>query len=236
MVRPTFLWALVFDPALIVERHQYWRVVTFLFIPRSTSPLWFVFELMILWLVGNSLEGAWGAFKFNFYYFFGALCTIAVAFVTGVGFGNEFLNESLFLAFATLFPDYQLTLFFIVPIRAKWLGLLAGAFLAYQAFSGGFAMALAIGVAVGNYLLFFGGHLVGILRGGARVAQQAKRRAEFLPTERIAGRPKRECVLCGKTDDDPNADLRVCTCQAVCHGKPTVYCLEHARSHQRPAA
>jgi hypothetical protein len=236
MVKPQFIGALLFDPVLVVQRHQYWRVLTFLFIPHSTSPLWFVFELMVLWLVGNSLEGAWGTFKFNVYYFLGVVGTIVAAFVLGAGVGNGYLNVSLFIAFATLFPDYQLTLFFIIPVRAKWLGMLSGGFLAYSAYVGSMPVRIAIAVAIGNYLLFFGRHLFEVLRGGARVAGQAKRRAEFLPTERITGRPKRVCVTCGKTDEDPDADLRVCTCVDVCKGKPTVYCLEHARSHQRPAA
>ena len=240
-LRPTFLGALVFVPDLVIHRLQIWRVITFLFVPHS-SIYWIIFELWFLWLVGNSLEGAWGAFKFNVYYFLGAFGTIAAAFILGLVFhypyvamDNEFLNDSLLLAFATLFPDFQILLF-IFPVRVKWLGLLTGGLLVWRVIDGDLAQRVAIAVAVGNYLLFFGGHLVGVLRGSARVAQAARRRAEFLPTERVTGRPKRACVLCGKSDDDPDADLRVCTCAEVCKGKPTVYCLEHARSHQRPAA
>jgi hypothetical protein len=239
--KPTFINALVFVPELVLHRLQLWRVITFLFIPHS-SIYWIIFELWFLWLVGNSLEGAWGAFKFNVYYFLGAGATIASAFILGLVFhyplvvmDNEFLNDSLLLAFATLFPDFQILLF-VFPVRVKWLGLFTGGMLVWRAWSGDTPERIAIAVAVANYLLFFGGHLVGLLRGSARVAQQAKRRAEFLPTERITGRPKRACALCGKTDEDPDADLRVCTCAEVCKGKPTVYCLEHARSHQRPAA
>ena len=240
-IRPSFLAALLFVPELVLDHHQYWRVLTFLFVPHS-SIYWIIFELWFLWLVGNSLEGAWGAFKFDVYYFLGAIGTVAAAFILGSVFhyplvvmDNEFLNDSLLLAFATLFPDFEILLI-VFPVRVKWLGLFTGGMLAWRVWSGDTPERIAVAVAVGNYLLFFGGHLLGVLRGSARVAQQAKRRAEFLPNERITGRPKRACVLCGKTDDDPDADLRVCTCEAVCHGKPTVYCLEHARSHQRPAA
>ncbi|GAC1532543.1 MAG: hypothetical protein NVS3B10_27480 [Polyangiales bacterium] len=235
MLKPQFLGALSFVPSRVIYGHEYWRVVTFLFIPHSSNPLWIIFELWFLWLVGNSLEGAWGAFKFNVYYFLGALCTIASAFVFGVGVGNEYLNDSLFLAFATIFPAYQLLILFF-PVRAKWLGLLTAAFLAYQVVVAPLPVKMAIGIAMGNYLLFFGRHLFGVVRGTAAVAGRAKKRAEFLPAQRVSSRPARTCVLCGKTDDDPGADLRVCTCQAVCLGKPTIYCLEHARSHQHAQA
>ena len=239
LAKPEFIRALVFDPYLIIGRHQYWRVFTFLFIPRSSSIIWFVFQMWMLWLVGSSLEGSWGALKFNLYYLLGALGTIAVAFILPGGVTNEFINTSLFLAFATMFPDYQLLIFFF-PVRAKWLGLLSAGFLAYAAFSGSNAVRVAIAVAMGNYLLFFGGTLYRYVREMGTVAGRAKKRAEFAPepaARTSSLRPARKCALCDRTDDDDGADLRVCTCQDVCGGKPTVYCLEHARSHnKRPAA
>jgi hypothetical protein len=232
MARPQFLYALVFHPRLIVDHLQIWRAFTFLFIPRTNSVLWIVFELWFLWLVGNSLEGAWGAFKFNVYFFMGVLGTIAAAFALGTGTSSEFIYESLFLAFATLFPEYQI-LIFIFPVRAKWLGFLTAAILGWQAIAGGMVVRVAIGVAVANYLLFFGTHLWRHLVDAGSVAGRAKRRAEFLPE--TSDRPVRQCAICGKSDRDSGADLRVCTCQEVCGGKPTVYCLEHARSHNKPS-
>ena len=238
LAKPQFLSALVFDPFLVIARHQYWRIFTFLFIPGSTSILWIIFELWMSWLVISSLEGAWGPLKLNLYYLIGALGTIGVAFIQGRGVTNSYLNTSLFLAFATLFPNYQLLLFFF-PVRVKWLGLLSAGFLAYGAFEGSNTERLAIAVAMANYLLFFGGHLYRHVREWGMVAGRAKKRAEFQPdpVTRESARPARKCALCDKTDADEGADLRVCTCQEVCGGKPTVYCLEHARSHnKRPAA
>jgi hypothetical protein len=239
LAKPEFIRALIFDPVLVLRGHQYWRIFTFLFIPDSTSVIWIIFELWMSWLVISSLEGAWGALKLNLYYLLGALGTIAVAFIQSHGVTNWYLNTTLFLAFATLFPDYQLLLFFF-PVRVKWLGLLSGGLLAYAAFKGTNTERLAVAVAVANYLLFFGGHLYRYARGLGSVAGRAKKRAEFQPDPAVRDvslRPARKCALCDKTDDDEGADLRVCTCQEVCGGKPTVYCLDHARSHnKRPAA
>jgi hypothetical protein len=239
LAKPEFIRALLFDPVLVFRGHQYWRIFTFLFIPDSTSVIWIIFELWMSWLVISSLEGAWGPLKLNLYYVIGAVGTIIVAFIQSRGVSNWYLNTSLFLAFATLFPDYQLLLFFF-PVRVKWLGLLSGGMLAYAAFKGTNTERLAIAVAMANYLIFFGGHLYRHAREMGSVAGRAKKRAEFQPDPAVrptSSRPARKCALCDRTDDEEGADLRVCTCQEVCGGKPTVYCLEHARSHnKRPAA
>src|SRR5580700_1127569 len=110
---------------------EVWRLVTFLAIPPPWSPWWVLIGLYFAWWVGSSLEQHWGAFRFNVYYLTGAVATIASAVVV-VGGTNLFLNTSLFLAFATLFPDVSVLLMFILPIRVKWLGLASAAYLAYQ--------------------------------------------------------------------------------------------------------
>ena len=113
MARPGFIGQLVLDMDA-VRAGQVWRLVTFLFIPTETSPWW----------VGSSLEHHWGSFKFNAYYALGALGTIVAAVVAGPQ-SNTWLDASLFLAFATTFPDVSILLFFILPIRVKWLGIVA---------------------------------------------------------------------------------------------------------------
>ncbi len=232
LFKPSFTRALYFDPNLVVHQLQLWRIFTFLFIPTTDSVLWFVFATMFTVFIGNSLEESWGSFKLNVYYGLGALLTVASAFVLGIGTSNMFLNLSLFLAFATLFPDYEIRLYFLVPVKAKWLGLFDVALLAYLAIESSTVGRVAIAVAFGNYLLFFTGHLLRLVRGEATVIVRAKKRSEFVEGPReVREKVTRKCVLCGLSDGDDGADLRVCTCKEVCGGKPTVYCLPHARSH-----
>ena len=89
---------------------------------------------------------------------------------------------------------------------------------------------VSFAAAIVGFLLFFGGALVRLIRGEGVVLRQQRDRQRFAP-EPEARRAPRACATCGKTEDEEDADLRVCTCQEVCGGKPTTYCLAHARSH-----
>ena len=130
LLKPEFQSRLVLDVDA-VRRGQVWRLVTFLFIPPPSSPMWVLINLYFTWWVGNSLEQRWGHFKFNAYYLIGALGTVIAAVVAGPA-TNYWLDASLFLAFATVFPDVQILLFFVIPIRVKWLGILAAVFMAVR--------------------------------------------------------------------------------------------------------
>ena len=124
------------DGSMIVWNHlqriregEVWRLVTFLFLPMTGTRDFFVlFNLYFAWWIGSSLEEHWGTFKFNVYYFIGALGTIVAALIAGPQ-GNLYLNLSLVLALAAVFPDVTILFFFVVPIQVKWLGLLTAAFL-----------------------------------------------------------------------------------------------------------
>lgn len=205
---------------------EVWRLATFLVIPPPWSMWWVLIGLYFSWWVGSSLEQHWGAFRFNVYYLTGALATIAAAAVVGVG-TNYFINESLFLAFATLFPDVTVLLMFILPIRVKWLGLAAAAYLAYQFALGGLFIRAAIGASMVNYLLFFGGHWLGVLRGRQIQVRQKAKRETFKGNEPVFG--QRTCAICGAREAD-GVDIRVCSCDK-CGGQQRTLCLEHARNH-----
>jgi hypothetical protein len=208
---------------------QPWRVVSFLFVPPESSMIWVFFSLYWTWLVGSNLENEWGAFKFNTFYVVGALGTMAAAFISGAATGNEFLNLSLFLAFATIFPDYTIRLFFLIEIKVKWLALLSAAFLVFRAIGGDFGQRMAIGAAFANYFLFFGGHLVGMARGRRIMIRQAARRAQQRPQPDKPEEDARACAICGAKAND-GADIRICNCEK-CGGVPRELCLEHARNH-----
>jgi hypothetical protein len=238
-VSPRPLLALILDPDAIA-RGQVWRLVTHVLIPssepRGFGLLFMLFWVGFLWTVGTSLENEWGRFKTNFYVLSLVIGTTVAALLTGMPTSSMIVTSMLVLAFATLFPEYEIMLYGIVPLRMKWLALLDAGYLGWMAFKGPLPVRATIGAAAAVYLLFFYANLARIARGGATMAAAAQRRAERRaePVE-AATRPKRQCVTCGLTDDDEGADLRVCTCAEVCGGKPTVYCLAHARSHRKPA-
>lgn len=113
---------LAFDRSAIL-RGQIWRIVTFVFIPPNSSPFFIFLSLYFYWLIGSSLENQWGAFRFNVFYLCGVIGTMLFGFITGYA-TNYYLNLSLFFAFALIFPDFQLMLFFILPVKVKYLALL----------------------------------------------------------------------------------------------------------------
>lgn len=229
MSRPELIERLVLDMDA-VKRGEVWRLVTYLFIPPTTSYIWILFVLSLTYFIGSSLESEWGAFKFNVFYLLGVIGTTIAAIVVGGAHGNYYLNLSMFLAFATLFPEYEIRLYFIIPVKAKWLALLDAAFLVYELAMGGWGTRAAIIAALANYALFFSGHLFAYLKGKNMQAKQAARRATMRsssPPPAAAG--GRTCAICGARQDD-GADIRVCSCEK-CGGQPRNLCLEHARNH-----
>jgi hypothetical protein len=224
MTRPEVLGRLALDMDA-VRAGQVWRLFTFLFIPIGTS-YWVLINLYFAWWIGSSLEQHWGAFKFNAYYFVGAFGTIVAALLAGPQ-SNTWLDASLFLAFATTFPDVQILLFFILPIRVKWLGILAALPIAYYLAVGDWGTRAAIIAALGNYLLFFGGHWTDVLRQRNVVVRQRAKREVFKSSEPVFG--QRVCAICGAREAD-GTDIRVCSCEK-CGGRQRALCLAHARNH-----
>lgn len=136
-------------------RGQIWRLITFVFVPPGSSPFWLLISLYFYYTIGSALEQHWGAFKFNMYYLSGILFAIVAALFTGFG-DVQYLNLSLFLAFAQLFPDTEFMLFFILPVKAKYLAWLDWALFGFQFLFGGISTKVTVLFAVGNFLLFFG--------------------------------------------------------------------------------
>jgi hypothetical protein len=162
-----------------VSRGQIWRLVSFLFLPESTNPIWVFFQLYFLYFIGTAIEGIWGRFRYNVYYFCGAVLTIIAAVLFPPGITGLFLNLSLFLAFATLFPDQELLFFFFLPVKAKYLGLLEVAYSIYQLVIavriGAPYLVAAIVASYVNYFIFFGGDIMKWLRTRMQVYRNRKR-------------------------------------------------------------
>jgi hypothetical protein len=224
MARPDLLGLFTLDIDE-VKHGQAWRLVSYLFLPRTQSLLWIFFSLGFVYYIGTSLEAHWGAFRFNVYYFVGMGATTIAAVLTNGEQTNWWLNSSLMLAFGTLFPEEEIY-FFFVGLPAKWLAAVDACYMVYGLVTGSWAEKASILAALSGYFLFFSGTLLALLRSRNLQVRQAARRASLGPP----GKPEtgRVCAICGAKQDD-GADIRVCTC-AKCGG-PRSLCLAHARNH-----
>ena len=134
---------------------QIWRLVTFIFVPPLTSPLSLAIELYLYYVIGNTLERQWGTFRFNVYYLLGMVGAVAACLLTGYS-SNSAINMSLFFAFAALYPDMQFLLFFLIPIKAKWLGIAGGVLYLWQFLRGNLITKVTLAFGLLNFILFFG--------------------------------------------------------------------------------
>lgn len=147
---------------------QVWRLISFVFIPEYGSLINFIFWMYLYYFIGNSLENSWGSFKFTAYYFVCILSTVAAALLFGGRYTGVYINLSLFLAFAMLYPEYRLLIFYILPVKVKYLALLDAAFLLYRFIIGGLTVKLSIAAAMFGFLLIFGQELLGMIKAWIR--------------------------------------------------------------------
>jgi len=245
----TFLGLIGFNPSYILQG-QVWRIVTWVFSPAagvSLQPSSLFFTALLLYFyyfIGQTLENEWGTPKFTIYYIFGVLLNIIFGFAAWLLAGRAFyfplsssyLNLSMFFAFAVLFPEQQVMLFFIIPIKIKWLALINGAYFLLQIIAyilvGNILGALLPIVATLNFLLFCGDDLLRLVRPyKINTTKQAInfRKAARQHRREEASRPYRhKCAVCGKTDADyPNLEFRYCS---RCNGYHC-FCIEHINSH-----
>jgi Uncharacterized membrane protein (homolog of Drosophila rhomboid) len=106
---------------------QLWRLVSFVFVPEYSTLYAVAISLYFYYIIGTNLEKIWDALKFNLYYLLGVLGAIISALIAGYG-TNGYINLSLFLAFAILVPDFEITLFFVLNVKIKWLALIAAGY------------------------------------------------------------------------------------------------------------
>ncbi|MBI3297449.1 MAG: hypothetical protein HYZ75_04760 [Elusimicrobia bacterium] len=163
LVKPEFPLLLTLEPARIMAG-EVWRLATFLFIPPPATPFWMFFWLVLFYSFSQALENEWGEFRFSVYYGLGAAATAGLSLALGSGLSNVPLNTSLFLAFAELYPEVELMLFFVVPVKVRWLGWLAWASVLLQLLGGGWAVRLGLLAGLLNYAVFFGPDKLDLLR------------------------------------------------------------------------
>ena len=150
-----------------LTRGQIWRLVTFVFVPPSSSPIFILFAPYFYCMIGVGLENQWGKVKFNLYYLVGMLGSIIAALITGYA-DNTFLNLSLFFAYAALYPDEQVLLFMILPIKMKYLALVDAALYLYYFIVGTASTRITIVLCLLNVALFLGGDIINTIRRESR--------------------------------------------------------------------
>ena len=241
----TFIPLLRFNPALIL-RGEIWRLVTWVFLPIGGNLIFAAIALYFYFFIGGTLEREWGAAKFTLFYIFGVLLNIIYGFIAWsaspfpIGINPNFLNLSMFFAFAALFPEHKILLFFVIPVKVKWLALISAGIFAFSIIAGlvtarsisGIFSALLPIISVLNFLLFCGYDLVLHLRPiKARTSKQTidfKRAARKVRHEQSAKPYRHKCAVCGKTDvDNPDLEFRYCS---RCNGYHC-FCIDHINNH-----
>ncbi len=212
------------DPAKVMEG-EVWRLVTFVFLPPGFGIL-AIFGIYLFWLMGTALEGQWGTLRYNFYVLIAVLATIVAAFLlpNGGPATNMFIDSSVFLAFAYLFPNFTLSIYFILPVRIKWFALLTWLSYALILVTGGWSARAYVLASVLNFLLFFGSDIWRRMRSNKLQMEAAIRKVA------IGDKPFHNCVICGLTEhDEPNEDFRICS---KCDAGTFEYCSQHLRNHE----
>ncbi|MCI8870779.1 MAG: rhomboid family intramembrane serine protease [Lawsonibacter sp.] len=241
----TFSAIIAFYPSLIF-RGQIWRLATFVFVPMNLGSVWFIFSTMLYFFLGTTLERQWGTARFSLFYLLGTVLNVLAGFALYFALGQPaglqtanmyYVNMSMFFAFATLYPDTEFRVYFILPVKVKWLAWLDAAFFAfdigYYLFSGLPLLAALPVVGLLNYFIFFWDDLADMVRrGGQRAARRVNPQTiNFKRAQREVQHRRgylHKCAVCGLTDaDNPSMEFRYCS---KCSGY-YCYCMDHINNH-----
>lgn len=231
-----FKW-LTLEPYFILKG-QVWRVISWVLVPPSGSLISIIFIVLLYYSLGTALERAWGTFRYNVYIFSGILFTVigafALYFIAGTGmigygglFSTYYINMSIFLAFAVSYPDMELLLYFIIPIKMKWMAIVYTVFILYDFIAGNFISRVTIAASLLNFVVFF----LSTKKGYSPKQQMRKKKyqKQSRPHMTYSNGARHRCAVCGRTElDDPNLEFRFCS---KCNGNYE-YCQDHLFTHE----
>ena len=244
---------LCFDRALILQG-QVWRLITYVFPYNTGNILLTLISLLCYFSLGRAMENLWGTCRFNLYYFCGVLLMDIYCMIFGGTADAFYLNLSLFLGYATLYPDTHFLLFFIIPVRAWifaiiYLGITAGAVILNTVPYFNFPYNLFPLMALANYFLFFGSDIKNVfpLSWRANASRLFRKKKNYAPqqpkgktipfpsagsyeasTATVKAPYTHRCTICGRTDvSNPELEFRYCS---KCNGYHC-YCEEHISNH-----
>ena len=243
---PGMLNYLTLDPYRVLHG-QIWRLVTWVLIPPSTqSVLFYVIMMMFYYQLGTSLERTWGVFRYNVYIFGGILYTVIGAFVTwmimtavygnagltgaivGVQVSTYYICMSIFLAFAACYPNMQILLYFIIPIKMKWMAYVYAVLMLLDLVQGSWPQRIVMMMSLLNFVIFFLSTR-DLYRFSPKEVHRRQAYRQAVNRPQSAGITKHKCAVCGRTEkDDPSLEFRFCS---KCAGNYE-YCQEHLFTHQ----
>ena len=246
-VNPNFMLMLTLSPYHILHG-QVWRLITWILMPTDTRVFSLLIMALLYYQLGSALERSWGTFRFNVYIFGGMLFTVIGAFIlygiyaaAGTGsletislissltFTTNYINLTIFLAFAVMYPEMQILLFFIIPVKMKWMAVVYAVLIAINLILTSWGGRIAIIMSILNSLIFFLS-----TRNYRRVSPKEIHRKQVFKAQMREPRrgsmvTKHKCAVCGRTElDDPNLEFRFCS---KCDGNYE-YCQDHLFTHQ----
>lgn len=230
---------LSFNRRLILQG-QVWRLFTYPLTYLTSNILLMAISLLCYYSLGNAMERMWGTLKFNIFYLTGVVLMDIYAMIFNCSANVYYLNMSLFLGYATLFPDASFLLFFIIPVKAWVLALFDLVIILLGVFSPPFTAAnLFPLIALGNYFLFFGKDVLNVIplswQGNARKLFHKKPKQPKVIQFHVSQKPQEpkqnynhRCTVCGRTDvSNPELEFRYCS---KCKGY-YCYCQDHINNH-----
>ncbi len=243
---PILYQLLVFDRAAILQG-QVWRLITYPLTFFNSNLLLMAVSLFCYYSLGRAMEIVWGTLKFNLFYLCGVLMMDVYCMIFGGRADVTYLNLSLFLSYATMYPDSQFLLFFIIPVRAWIFALLDLVLVVFGLVTYPFPANLFSVISLANYFLFFGKDVLNVLplswRANARrlfrkTAPRKSDRPKVVPfptagsyeatTAKVQAPYTHRCTICGRTDvSDPGLEFRYCS---RCKGYHC-YCEDHIGNH-----
>ena len=239
-----FLYNLLYFDRNLILRGQVWRLITYPLTYDAGNLLLTAISLFCYYSLGRAMENIWGTLKFNLFYFTGMVMMDVYCLIFGGYASVVYLNMSLFLSYATLFPDAHFLLFFIIPIKAWIFALLDLVMVLINLITYRFPYNLFSVISLANYFLFFGKDVLNVIpmswRANARrlfrknPGKQKPKIIEFNAGSYEASKasPKapytHRCTVCGRTDvSNPELEFRYCS---RCKGY-YCYCQDHINNH-----
>ncbi len=243
---PDLYYLLRFDRTAVLQG-QIWRLITYPLTYMIQNPLLMFISLFCYYSIGRVMEHYWGTLRFNLFYLTGVVMMDIYCLLFGGQASVTYLNLSLFLSYATLFPDAQFLLFFIIPVKAWLFALVDLVIVLVDLFTLPFPYNFFSVISLANYFLFFGKDVLRVIplswRTNARrllrkqPVQSASKKAKVIPFDAAGYEAANtapqapyihRCTVCGRTDvSNPELEFRYCS---RCKGY-YCYCEEHISNH-----
>lgn len=235
---------LCFDRTAIL-RGEVWRLITYPLTYRVNSVLLMAISLFCYYSLGRAMENIWGTLRFTLFYLTGVIMMDVYCLLFGGQASALYLNLSLFLSYATLYPDAHFLLFFIIPVKAWVFALFDLAIVLLDLLTYPFPYNFFSVISLANYFLFFGKDVLNIMpiswRANAKRLFSKKRSSQAKPkiiqfnagsyeaTKTAPQAPyNHRCTVCGRTDiSHPHLEFRYCS---RCKGY-YCYCEDHINGH-----